>query len=771
MKKNYFSLLLCIVLIINFSSCKKWQEVQKDGYIEILQDNGKTLGYSQESGITILTDKGFAFKDLNKNGKLDIYEDWRRPVDERTKDLASQMSIEQIAGLMLYSSHQSIPAGSGYGGSSTYNGKSFAESGAESSDPSDQQIKFLTEDNLRHVLITSVESPRVAAEWNNKVQALVESLALGIPANNSSDPRHGASADAEFNAGNGGKISMWPGSLGLAATFDPSIVKRFGQVASEEYRALGIATALSPQIDISTEPRWGRVSGTFGEDSKLAADMARAYSDGFQTTYNGNMVEGAWGDQSVNAMIKHWPGGGSGEAGRDAHYNYGKYAVYPGNNFNEHLIPFTEGALKLEDGTEMASAVMPYYTISYNIDPDGNNYGNSYSKYIITDLLRTKYGYKGVVCTDWGITSDNKAVANFDGRPWGVETLSVAERHYQIIMAGVDQFGGNNDKVPVLEAYNMGVNEIGEEAMRKRFEESAERLLRNIFRTGLFENPYLDPSESESLVGNSNFMKEGYDAQVKSIVMLKNKSNVLPIEKKAKVYVEKRKQPVTSNMFGMSTQAREEYAINLEQLGKYYTIVDTPAEADFGMVFIESPVSGSGYSAADAEQGGNGYFPMSLQYNDYKAVYAREKSIAGGDPLEKSDNRGYKNKSTKTANITDMQAIISMKQKMGNKPVIVLVSMSKPTIFSEIEKYADAILVGFGIQNQAFLDIISGTNEPSGLLPLQMPANMKTVEEQAEDVAHDMICYTDSEGNSYDFAFGLNWRGVINDERTAKYKK
>ena len=91
-------------------------------------------------------------------------------------------------------------------------------------------------------------------------------------------------ANAEFNAGAGGSISMWPGSLGMAATFDPASCEKIWTSCSNEYRALGITTALSPQVDISTDPRWNRTSGTFGEDPKLSADMARAYVDGFQTS-------------------------------------------------------------------------------------------------------------------------------------------------------------------------------------------------------------------------------------------------------------------------------------------------------------------------------------------------------------------------------------------------------------------------------------------------------------------------------------------------------
>ena len=762
---------LCVVLLISASACTgtKWSEVEKESVRIVTQKGGATLGYSTTSGVSLLTADGYAFKDLDKDGELDPYEDWRLPAKERAMDLASKLSVEEIAGLMLYSAHQAVPGPSTGFVAATYGGKTFEESGADPSDLSDAQIKFLTEDNVRHVLVTSVQSPEVAARWNNNVQALVEGIGHGIPANNSSDPRHGTAADSEFNYGSGGQISLWPGTVGLAATFRPEVMKRFGEIASIEYRALGIATALSPQIDMATEPRWFRLSGTFGEDVDLATDMARAYVDGFQTSTGDKEITGGWGYESVNAMVKHWPGGGAGEGGRDAHYGYGKYAVYPGNNIEMQKKPFTEGAFKLEGATGMASAVMPYYTISVGQNPDGADIANSYNHYLITDQLRGKEGFDGVVCTDWGITSDETGVETFAGKPWGAETLSVAERHYRILMAGVDQFGGNNDKGPVLEAYQMGVKEHGEAAMRERFETSAVRLLMNIFRTGLFENPYLDPAESQAIVGNPEFMQEAYDAQVASIVMLKNKGNVLPMSKEKKVYIPQRYYPSVRGFFGQ-TEPYTEDAVSRELASKYFTVVDNPDEADFAIVFIASPSSGPGYDKADRDRGGNGYMPISLQYNDYVATYARNPSIAGGDPFENFTNRSYKGKSIKTANRTDMQSVLDTKAKMKGKPVIVSLEMNNPTVMSEFEAAADAILVNFGVQNQAVLDIVSGTAEPSALLPLQMPADMRTVEEQFEDVPRDMKCYTDSEGHTYDFAFGMNWKGVIDDERVSKYK-
>ena len=735
-------------MLIGLMACngQKWSEQQVDSFMLVTQKEGPTLSYSPQSGVKLLTEDGYAFKDLNRNDSLDAYEDWRLTPQERAADLASKLSREEIAGLMLYSSHQAVP----------------------SAELTEDQKKFLSKDHLRAVLITSVESPRTAAQWNNRMQAFIEGLDHGIPANTSSDPRHEAKATTEYNAGAGGHISQWPTSLGLAATFDPQLMYRFGEIASEEYRALGIATALSPQVDIATDPRWTRFSGTFGEDPLLATEMARAYCDAFQTTPDTR----GWGMRSVNAMVKHWYGYGAQEGGRDSHFASGKYAVYPGNNLAEHKLSFIDGAFKLEGGTEMASAVMPIYSILWNQDPSGENVGGSYSQWLIQKQLREEAKFEGVVCTDWGITKDMKVLDSpMGGKPWGVESLTEAERHYKILQAGVDQYGGNNEIGPVLAAYDMWAKAQGEKSARQRFEQSARRLLLNVFRVGLFEHPYLDPEASEKIVGNPQFMQEGYEAQLKSVVMLKNHDNkTLPMDKRYKVYVPKRHFPAIPGLWGGISEEKTVEPIDLALVRKYYEVVEQPEQADFAICLIEEPSTGFGYSAADVKRGGNGYVPYSLQYDDYKAVDARSVSIAGGDPMEKFTNRSYKGKTVKAYNRDDMLMVSETKRAMGEKPVIVILETGRPVVLSEIEPKADAILVSFNVQHQALLDIISGKNEPSALLPMQMPADMKTVEEQHEDVPRDMRCYQDADGNTYDFAFGLNWQGVIKDERVKNYK-
>ena len=769
-QKLFLGFILPCVQFLLLTSCdtQKWSEHQVDSFVLVEQKGGPTLGYSASSGVKTLIIDGYAFKDLNRNDSLDIYEDWRLTPEERAADLASQLSVEEIAGLMLYSSHQAVPMIESMGfGASTYDGKSFEESGAKPSDLSDDQKKFLSDDHLRAVLMTRVESPEVAATWNNNMQAFVEGLDHGIPVSISSDPRHEAKATTEFNAGAGGHISQWPTSLGLAASFDPQLMHRFGEIASEEYRALGITTALSPQVDIATEPRWFRFDGTFGEDPQLSTDMARAYCDAFQTTPEAK----GWGNKSVNAMVKHWYGYGAQEGGRDSHFASGKYAVYPGNNRAMHKRSFVEGAFKLEGGTQMASAVMPIYSILWNQDPSGENVGGSYSKWMIEAQLRQEAKFDGVVCTDWGITKDMKVLHSpIGGKPWGVEQLSEAERHYKILQAGVDQFGGNNEIGPVLKAYQMWCKEQGEESARQRFEVSARRLLLNMFRVGLFENPYLTLEETRNTVGNPDFMKEGYEAQLKSVVMLKNQSKALPQNEKKKVFVPKRHFPAIPGMWGGISEEKTEEPIDLAVLAKYYDVVEQPEKADFALCLIQEPSTGIGYSLDDVKRGGNGYMPLSLQYEDYTATYARDVSIAGGDPMEKTNNRSFKGKTVKTYNRDDMLMVQKTKEAMGDKPVIVVIETGRPVVLSEIEPYADALLISFKVQHQALLEIISGKAEPSALLPMQMPADMKTVEEQQEDVPRDMRCYQDANGHTYDFAFGMNWSGVIDDERVKKYK-
>jgi len=381
-------------------------------------------------------------------------------------------------------------------------------------------------------------------------------------------------------------------------------------------------------------------------------------------------------------------------------------------------------------------------------------------------MLREQAGFDGVVCTDWGITGDPDAkLDSFGSRCFGAENLSEAQRHLRILENGVDQFGGNNDIVPILEAYRLGCEKYGEEAMLQRFRRSAARLLTGSFRCGLFENPYLDPAQSQQIVGCQAHCEAGFEAQIKSLVLLKNK-DVLPIQQRKKVYIPGRTIGERKTFFRSMMPAMELPGMAKDVVEKYYDWSDTPEEADFALVCIDSPLTNGGYTEKE------GYIPISLQYRPYTAHTARAQSIGQGDFREAdTPNRSYRGKTCTPANESDLDLVLQTRKAMGEKPVIVVVRMQNPCVLAELEPAADAIIVDFGVQQEAILAIVFGKAEPSGLLPVQLPKDMETVEAHCEDKPLDLIPYVDSVGNAYDFGFGLNWSGRIRDSRTQRYSK
>ena len=679
----------------------------------------------------VIEENGRYFRDPAAVGALLPYADWRLDPTERARDLAARMNLEQIAGLMLYSPHQMVPTPPGGPFPATYDGQPFDAAAHDPAMLSDQQRDLLLRDHIRHVLVVSFADVEVAVRWHNAMQELAEGEPLGVPVNFSSDPRHGASdSGAEFRS-RGVAVSKWPEGLGMAATFSVDTCRRFADVVRQEYRALGISTALGPQIDLATEPRWMRAVDTFGGQVERATALARTFCDGLQTTPGSPT---GWGAGSVIAMAKHWPGGGTGEGGRDAHYRFGMYNVYPGGNFAEHLRPFTEGALALDGPTGAVGAIMPYYSVSVGRSDD--EVGNSYNAHLIADLLRGTYGYDGVVCTDWGITGDASGeLDGFESRCYGVEGLTVAERHLRLIMNGVDQFGGNSDAGPVLEAYALGCERHGEDVMRARFEQAAVRLLRGMFRVGLFDDPYLDAERSRALIGCDEFVADGFRAQVDSIVALK-RSGELP--RGSRVWIPRRHIDEHKGFFRRPVPAMDLDGFDPAVAGDYFTLVERPEDADAALVVMDSPMS---------DPYVDGFRPVSLQYGPYDAPTARERSLAG--------DRSYRGRPAVVANTADLANLEAAREAMGDKPVVAVLKLDVPVVMSEVEPLADSVYVHFGVSQRALLDVVTGAARPGGRLPVTLPRDMATVEAHCEDVFNDYEPYVDSAGNRYEYGFGL----------------
>ena len=732
-------------------------ETVVDGLHRLEQPGGCTLAWYEDTGVELLEQDGLYFKDMARTGALLPYEDWRLSAQARAEDLASRLTIEQIAGLMLYSPHQMVPPRAGGPFKGTFDGKTWEASGLPAHALSDQQRRFLARDHIRHILMTAVDGAGAAARWSNALQREAERLPFAIPVNISSDPRNGAKPSAVEFRSEGGDVSRWPEGVGLAACFDAEVVRQFAHDASLEYRAMGITTALGPQIDLCTEPRWMRFMDTLGMDLEPVKARVKAYCDGMQTTADS---PDGWGRDSVNTMVKHWPGGGTGEGGRDAHYAFGAYAVYPGGNTAAHAKPFTEAAFRLDGPTGCAAAVMPYYTVSWGLDSrDGKNVGNSYSRWLIHDMLREKYGFRGVVCTDWGITQDPAPdMDSFGSRCYGMQDRSEPERMLTAILNGVDQFGGNDDPAPVLAAYRLGCARLGEAAMRRRMEQSAARLLVNIFHCGLFEDPYLDPAASERVVGCEAFRRHGEEAQRRSVTLLKSRPGCLPLAEGLRIYVPRRRIGPSKSFFRTDVPAHEVDPIDDAVLARYGVRAASPEDADAAIVFAESPACNP-YSAADAAAGGNGYLPITLQYRPYTAETARPVSIAGGDFRESFTDRSYRGKTNTAWNESDLDNILECRRAMGGKPVIVVETLSNPMVVSEFEPAADAIVADFGVSREAVLDVIFGRCAPRGRLPFQMPRDMAAVEAHCEDVALDIAPYVDTLGHAYDYGFGVGFDG------------
>lgn len=485
----------------------------------------------RHSGL-IKTENGDSFRDLNKNGRLDIYEDPRQPIAARVDDLLNQMTLAEKAGMMFI------------------NGAVVNANGSLEERPGAAGVgrvakTQLLEQNMTHFNLWQIPQVSALAVWHNRLQALAEESRLGIPVTIASDPRNHfskaiyAMAAAEF--------SQWCETLGFGAIGDIELVSQFADIVRQEYLAVGIRVALHPQIDLATEPRWARISGTFGEDAELTAALGAAYIRGFQ----GEQL----GPHSVACMTKHFPGGGPQKEGLDPHFEFQKGQVYPGDNFDYHLIPF-EAALAAN-----TASIMPYYGVP--VDQTDENVAMSFNKAIITGLLRQKYGYDGVVCTDWGLITDTR-MGEFvwPARAWGVEHLSEAERVKKAIDAGVDQFGGESRPELVVQLVQEGQISEG------RIDQSVRRLLRQKFQLGLFDNPFVETAQVSRVVGRADFQAVADASQRRAMTLLKNQDGVLPLAGQPRLFVE---------------------SIDPVVAAQYGTLVATPEEAELAIIRLETP--------------------------------------------------------------------------------------------------------------------------------------------------------------------------------------
>jgi len=620
----------------------------------------------------ILKIDGFEFKDLNRNDQLDPYEDWRLSAEDRSNDLLSKMSMEEKVGLMLISTTRmendrsfeqggnAAPIGSGFSEDDlimennmfTRKPLPFPNMSAAGT------TKAVTLFHERHFILRANPSARIIAEWANNLQALCESDGLGIPALITSNPRNHITSDASAGLSMGKTaFSTWPGELGMAAIRDFDLTREFADIARQEWLAVGIRKGYMYMADLSTEPRWQRVEGTFGEDAELAANMIRNIVLGFQ----GESLNSA----SVALTTKHFPGGGATDGGQDPHFEWGKREVFYGGMFENNLIPFKAA---IDAGT---SAIMPYYSF-----PVGTKYKElayAYNKEILQGLLRNELGFDGIINSDTG---------PIDMMPWGVEDLSLTDRYKLALEAGVNIFSGTADPTKLLETITTYPE------LMPLVDSSVVRLLKEKFRLGLFENPYVDADRADQIVGNTEFKKKADLALRKSLVLLRNDavgaSPLLPIKSGAKVYFE----------------------VHQVKTGAPSSVVYEPGENPWGVEFVKTP------EAAD--------IILIWIVPKSKPLFASD-----GSPLYLSLSK----------NGVDVNYV---NQLTAKKPAIVSINYSNPWVIDEI--YNDkatnikGVLATFGTTSEALLDVVSGKFAPTGKMPFSTPKSEEQVERQKSDV-------------------------------------
>ena len=578
------------------------------------------------------------------------YQDASLGVDQRVADLLARMTLEDKAATMFHP----ILAFGDFDGPGVFGLPS---------------ARVLLDRRINHFNVLQAPSARELAEWNNAVQDEAAKTPLGIPVTFSTDPRHSFS-DNPATSILAGPFSQWPEMLGFGALDDPALVERFADTIRREYLAVGIRTALHPQVDLATEPRWSRASTTFGASAEVVGRLGAAYVRGLQ----GPEITSA----SVSAMAKHFPGGGPQKDGEDPHFSYGREQVYPGDNFEYHLEPFKE---LIAAGV---SQMMPYYGM-----PVGTEYeevGFNFNKAIVQDLLRDELGFDGIVCTDWGVISRQF---------WGVENLTEDERMIKSLEAGVDQFGGETEPARLVDLVTAGL------VTEDRLDQSVRRLLREKFRLGLFDNPYVDVEGAAASVGTAQSRQEGITAQAHAQTLLKNARGAahLPLKTDVRVYAERMDPAV---------------------LRGWATVVGTPEEADVAVLRTVAPWEPRG-TAGELQ---NFFHAGSLDFHQAELAHIRE-----------------------VARIV---------------PTIVDVYLDRPAIVGSFVDDVSTLIVNFGSTDEAFVKILFGELEPLGRLPFELPSSMDAVEASQSDVPSDTAdpTFPVSFGLRYE-----NWIAAVAPER------
>lgn len=613
---------------------------------------------------SIIEVEGYQFIDLNGNGTLDVYEDWREDAETRADDLVSQMTAREKIAQMQHPTY--LPR-------------------------SDGKIapylkEYCADYGIGMLLIRELNSVEAAATTMNAIQEYAEESRLGVPVLVSMDSVHGLS----YVSG----ATVTPHNLALAATRNEELVTKLAEIAREEHIAIGVRMTLSPEADIASEPRWGRVMETFGEDPDLVTQMVTSQVVAFQNGTDGLNTG------SIVACMKHFPGAGPQMEGKDT-----SPIISSEETLEIHLKPY-KAALEVN-----VASIMPYYSVPLALDMENSAIG---SKATLQDLLRDEMGFEGIIQTDWGMIW---AIQEALGTMTGEEVSDEEAILIGVTQSRVDGIGGESIRLIDLMEELTDEGKIDEAILTA----AAKRIVKVKFEMGVFENPYCDVDYAVSFVGNEENQKVNLQAAEEAMTLLKN-DGALPLNPDAEQTI----------------------------------LVCGPRAFDMDSLVGGWSSAQDGLTIADAVAAYVGENTTVLTEKEDVAVIAELAEQADviivsiGEPSYQHDPVwGYD-----TLNIVSSQQEILEAAVASGKTVITVVTGGRPYILTWCDENTNAILEAYypGAQGGiAIAETLFGINNPTGKTPMQFPRDMESVNAQEGDVSFDL------ENPLYDYGWGLSY--------------
>lgn len=740
-------------------------------------ENGPTIGVTT---CGVIVHEGLFFKDMDNDGVLSPYEDWRLSPEERARDMVAHLRLDQQAGLVLnnlWNNPVVARRADVLGEDGTVDvGRVIARKGSPeaSSDPGFLGLQMGGDDGeILDKKITAgvyrmdmnADASMIALYHNVATQYLEHEACEGgvaIPYSLHTNP---------INIGYPDQLGMGAAVLGDGS---PDMVFEMADTDRRMMKAAGLDIMYGPQVDVATDPRWPRISGTYGERVEVTTEITDALVRGYQNGGDG-LNRG-----SVVLTVKHFPGDGPAENGFEPHVPIGQWRLYPteGSLEKYHLPPF-QAAFDAN-----ASAIMPDYSRptadGRSVDQPYRGRSTSreevpsaYNKSLITDLARDTMGFDGYVNSDSGIIS----VQNY-----GLEDMTVPERYAKAISAGTDVIGGNADPENIIAAVQQGL------LPKEDLDRANYRRLLSLFRSDRVDNPYLDIDEADA-VRTANFegaRRAAYAANQKSVVMAKNHGGALPLRAGAKVYIRCLKgddpglqlaQAMGAAAGGGDVEAlRSQIADLFQEYG--LTVVDDPAQADYAYLHVWPILNNIVFNQTA--------MPV-IEMVEGLEVDARE--------ANKSQRRtGEKIVVNTLRGVADIPGIAEAVHANGGRVIATLV-VNNPWILDTLEPYADALTFQYTVSSVAMenalrsqLDVLTGAYNPTGKMCLTMVSSPDVIaihEEEIDGVTREVCAspndvpgcdkdayidpdvlagvrggsyaYCDADGNHYLSGFGLTY--------------